>query len=84
MALVLNHQTATQFAARLRERYRNASRDECARIATWILNHIEFGDFTDTQVRNAFGLTVTQYNNLKAKLTTLRTNWLAVQAAAGE
>ena len=84
MALVLNHQTATQFAARLRERYRTASREECARIATWILNHIEAGDFTDTQVRNVFGLTVTQYNTLKSKMTTLRTNWLAVQAAAGE
>jgi len=84
MALVLNHQTATQFAAKLRERYRNASKEECARIATWILNHIEAGDFTDTEVRNAFSLTVTQWDTLKAKMTTLRTNWLAVQAAEGE
>ena len=84
MALNLKHQTAAQFAARLRERYRNASREECARIATWILNRIEAGDITDAQVRTAFGLTVTQYNNLKTRMTNLRTNWLAVQAAAGE
>lgn len=84
MALNLKHQTATQFAARLRERYRGASREECARIATWLLNRIEAGDFTDTQVRNAFGLTVGQYTTLKSKWTTLRANWLAVQAAAGE
>lgn len=84
MALNLRYQTATQFATRLRERYRNASREECARIATWILGKIEAGDVTDTQVRNAFGLTVAQYNTLKTKMTNLRANWLAVQAAAGE
>ena len=84
MALNLKHQTAAQFAARLRERYRNASKEECARIATWILNRIEAGDFTDTQVRNAFGLTAGQYTTLKSKWTNLRTNLLAVQAAVGE
>jgi len=84
VALNLKHQSATQFAARLRERYRSASKEECARIATWILHHIEAGDFTDTQVRNAFGLTAGQYTTLKSKWTTLRTSWLAVQAAAGE
>jgi hypothetical protein len=84
MALTLRHQTKAQFAARLRERYRNASREEAARIATWLLNSIEAGDFTDLQVRTAFGLTSGQWTTLKAKLTTLRTNWLAVLAAAGE
>ena len=84
MALTLRHQTKAQFAARLRERYRNASREEAARIATWVLNSIEAGDFTDLQVRTAFGLTSGQWTTLKAKLTTLRTNWLAVLAAAGE
>lgn len=84
MALNLRHQTAAQFAARLRERYRNASREEAARIATWILNRIEAGDLTDAQVRNAFGLTVTQYNAMKTRMTNLRTAYQAVQAAAGE
>lgn len=84
MALNLRHQTAAQFAARLRERYRSASREEAARIATWLLNRIEAGDFTDAQVRNAFGLTVTQYNQMKTRMANLRTAWLAVQAAQGE
>ncbi len=84
MALVLNHQTAAQFAARLRERYRNASKVEACRLAKWMLDHIEAGDFTDTQVRNAFGLTAGQYTTIKAKWTTMRTNYEAVQAAAGE
>lgn len=84
MALTLRHQTAAQFAARLRERYRSAGKEEAARIATWVLNHIDNGDFTETQVRNAFGLNVTQWNTLKAKMTTLRTQWQAIQAAQGE
>ncbi len=84
MALNRRYQTAAQFAARLRERYRSASREECARIATWILNRIEAGDITDAQVRNAFGLTAGQYTTLKSKMTSLRTNWLGVQSAAGE
>ena len=42
---------------RLRLRYLKSSRIECARIAKWILDHIDAGDFTDVQVRNAFGLT---------------------------
>lgn len=84
MALSLKYQTAAQFAARLRERYRNASKEEAARIATWILNRIEAGDITDAQVRSAFGLTAGQYTTLKTKMTNLRASWLAVQAAAGE
>jgi len=84
MALNLKHQTAAEFAARLRERYRNASKEEAARIATWIMNHLDNGDFTETQLRTVFGLTPAQLTTLKAKLTALRDNWQAVQAARGE
>jgi hypothetical protein len=84
MALNLQHQTPAQFAAYLRERYRNAKRDDVARLAKWILDHLEAGDFTDLQFRTAFGLTSGQWTTLKAKMTTLRTNYEAVQAAAGE
>ena len=84
MAINLNHQTAAQFAARLREWWRNSTREECARIAWWIIERINAGDVTDAQLRNAFGLTVAQYNTLKTKWTNLRTAYNAVQAAAGE
>lgn len=84
MALNLKHQTAAQLAARFRERFRGASKEEAARMATWLLNRIDEGDFTDAQVRSAFGLTVTQYNNLKTRMGTLRANWQAVQTAQGE
>lgn len=78
------YQTAAQFAARLRARYQVASKENAARIATWILDRITAGQLTDLQVRTAFGLTTTQYNAMKTRMNTLRTNWLAVQAAAGE
>lgn len=84
MALNLKEQTPTQFAARLRSRYLASSQTECARLATWVLNHIEAGDFTDAQVRGAFGLSSLQYTTLKTKWTTLRTSYLAAIAAVGE
>jgi hypothetical protein len=84
MAIDFKHQTAAQFAARFRARYRVASGAEAARLANWILNHIAAGDFTDAQVRNAFGLTTQQYTNLKTRMQALSTNWSAVQAAQGE
>lgn len=84
MALNLQHQTAAEFAARLRARYLSSSREECARIAKWILDHIEAGDFTELQVRNAFGLSAAQWTTLKTKLTNLRIAYNAVQVAAGE
>jgi len=84
VALNLRHQTAAQFVARFRERFRAAEREDAAKMATWLLNRIADGDVTDTQVRNAFGLNNTQYNALKTRMTNLRTAWLAVQAARGE
>lgn len=83
MALNLKHQTVAEFAARLRERYRNSSRGDAARIAKWILDHLEAGDFTETQLRNVFGLTAGQWTTLKAKMTNLRAAYEAVQAAQG-
>lgn len=84
MALVLNYQTPAQFAARLRQRYRNSSRDESCRLAGWMLDKLEAGDVTDAQLRAVFGLTVTQWNALKSKFLTMRTNYDSTQAAAGE
>ena len=84
MALNLRYQTTAEFAVKLRARFKAAGREEACRIATWILNHLEAGDFTETQLRNVFGLTVTQWNTLKTKFTNMRTAYLAVQAASGE
>lgn len=84
MALILNHQTKAQFVAHLRVSYMSASKEQLAQLATLILGWIEVGDITDTQVRNAFGLTVNQWNTLKTKMTNLRANYNAVLSSKGE
>ena len=84
MALQLRYATGTQLAEAFRERYRSSTREECARLAAWLLARIADGTWTDTQVRNAFGLTVAQYNAMKTRMQTLADHWAAVQAAEGE
>ena len=82
--LDLRHQTPAQFAARLRLRFKNATKVEAARIATWIMDRLDAGDITDAQMRTVFGLTLTQWNNLKTRLTNLRTAYRTVDGARGE
>lgn len=81
----VQHQTGTEFAARFRARYKDSSKVECAKLAKWLLDQIDAGNFTDAAVRTAFGMTTTQWNTLKTnKLTPLRTAYNAVLAAQGE
>ena len=84
MALLLKHQTAEQFIARLREAYRNSERERLVLIAKWLLARIQAGDVTDAQCRTAFGLNVTQWNALKTRMQTAVTAYNAIQAAQGE
>lgn len=84
MALNLKHAAKTQLADAFRVRYKASSQVECARLATWLLNRIDAGDFTDAQVQTAFGLSAGQYTTLKTKFTNLRTAYNAVLAALGE
>jgi hypothetical protein len=81
---VLIYATKVQFVPVLREAYRSSIQSECARLATWVLNRIDSGYVTETQVQNAFGLTAGQWTTLKAKMVALRTDYQAIQAAAGE
>lgn len=82
--LVLKHQTKAELAARIRAAYKDSSRERTAKIATFILNHIDAGDFTETEVRNVFGLSAGQWNTLKTKMENLRTAYFSVDAAGGE
>lgn len=84
MALLLKHQTAEAFIARVREAYRNGDRERLVKIARFILSRIQAGDITDAQCRNAFGLNVTQWNNLKTRMQNLVTADNALNAATGE
>ena len=84
MAFAPKHQTPQEFVQRFRAAFREGNRDRLAKLANWLLNRIAAGDVTDTQARNAFGLTVTQWNTLKTKMQTLVNNYNAVQSATGE
>lgn len=84
MPLALKHQTAAEFIARFREAYRNADKERLARLAKWLLARIAAGDITDTQARNAFGMTVQQWNTKKTQMQTLLDHFDAVQAAQGD
>jgi hypothetical protein len=84
MALNLEHQTPAEFADRLRERYRNSTQLECARIAAWLYDHYQAGDFTAGQLRLAFGMDANQFSIFVAKVLLLRDHYLAILAAEGE
>ena len=82
--MILQHQTPAQFLSRLRDAYASAQGSDVARLATRMQDWITAGDFTEAQVRQAFGLTLAQWAPLKARMITLRTQYQAVQAARGE
>ena len=84
MALLLKHQTAEAFIAKVRQAYRDGSPEVLVKIARFIISRIQAGDITDTQCRTAFGMNVTQWNTLKTKMNNLITADNAVRSAVGE
>ena len=84
MVLTLKHATLAQLGARFRERFKASEGAETARLAKWLLARITDGTFTETQVRNFFGLTAGQWTTLKGKLQTLQSRLDDVLAARGE
>lgn len=83
-APVLRFQTGAEFLQRLREFYRQAGAERCARIARWIIRRLDAGHVTAAQLRNAFNLTAGQWSTLEAKMRNLASNIEAVEQAAGE
>lgn len=80
----LKHSTNTELAAFVRALYKESNKETLARIAKRILEWISNGRFTETQVRNVFELTVTQWNTLKAKMQVLVDSFNVIEAAEGE
>lgn len=80
----LTQQTASELATRFRTAYQAATDLKAARMAWWIIERINAGNFTDAQVRTAFGMTTTQYTAMKTRMTTLHDQYAAVVAARGE
>lgn len=81
---VLSHTTNAELSAYVRSLYKTSSREMLAQLAKRILEWITNGRFTDTQIRNAFGLTAAQWTTLKTKMQTLVNNYNSVQVAMGE
>lgn len=79
---VLTENTAAQFAARLREDFRSNRGERACYLAWWLLRRIAAGDVTDAQCRAAFGLTLTQWNNIKTNTLTPRSDTYAAIIAA--
>lgn len=84
MALLLKHQTVSEFVTRMRAAYRDGDAARVLRVAKFIIGRIQAGDITDAQCRNAFGLTVNQWNNLKVKMNNLIDADIIVRSAVGE
>lgn len=82
--LTFVYATKAQLGNAFRAAFKVATQVEAERLAKWLLDHIDAGDFTDAQVQSFFGYTTTQYNNLKARATTMRTEYNDMLAAAGE
>lgn len=81
---VLVHTTNNELAAYVRQLYRNSTREILALVAKRILEWINNGRFTDTQVRTAFGLDAVSWTLLKTKMQDLVAKYEAVKAAEGE
>lgn len=74
MALVLQHQTKSEFAlrfwARLDKAFTNGNKILFSRMVWWIYQRISDGDFTSNEVRLSYNsyfgksLNTTQWNNL--------------------
>ena len=84
MALELKHQTAAQFAARLKARFKAAEKYEKARIAAWMYNRVQAGDITVAQIKAAFGLTDPQWLVFRDRLLALKQHYDAIQAEVAE
>jgi hypothetical protein len=83
MAIILKHQTVEAFVARVRAAYRDGNTDTLVKIARFLIARVQAGDLTDAQVRTAFGLNTTQWNNLKTQMQALINADNTVKSAVG-
>lgn len=76
--------TKTQLANAFKVAFKNATKVEAARLATWLLNRIDDATWTEAQVYNALGYTSNQWTNtVKPRLEGYRTAYNAVISATG-
>lgn len=71
MALLLKHQTPSDFVARFRAAWRDGAQERLVLLSRFMIARIQAGDITDAQCRTAFGMNATQWNAIKSKMSTL-------------
>lgn len=84
MAIQLKYATQAQIGQALRERFKNASKEDLYRLAAKIKKHYDLGDFTDAQMKSLFNLTAPQWATLKGKIVNYAAAYDAMQNAVGE
>ena len=83
--LKLHYLNATTFAARVREEYRNSSRERLYYLSWWLVEMITTGYLTNAQVRDAFGMDASTYSTfMNTKVVPRHDSWAAVLLAQGE
>lgn len=79
------HTTKANLLQALREAYKDATKMETLRLGKKFINHINARDFTDIELRAAFGgLTNTQLTELKRRLVNVASLYDSLQVASGE
>lgn len=83
MALALKYATANQLAAAFKERLRDSTGLEAARLARIVIRLIADGTYTETQIRTALGLTAVQWNAAKTRFQDYKDKLDALDTATG-
>jgi hypothetical protein len=84
MPIILKHQTVEAFISKVRAAYRDGNSEVLVLIARFLIARVQAGDLTDAQLRSAFGLNTTQWNNLKAEMQALINADNLVKSAVGK
>ena len=83
MPLILKHQTEAEFLGRLRTAYMNSVGDDTINIGAYVTASIARGDWSDAQLRAAWGATAAAWNTVKADMRAMVDARAVVRGAAG-
>jgi len=80
----LKYATKAQLVAAIRERFASSAGPELHRLSAKIKTAMDAGEFTDEEMRMAFGKSTAQWAALKGKITTYATRYSDMHSARGE
>lgn len=80
----LHHATKDELLVVWRDLFRKTEKERAGALATWVLNHLEGGHWTDEQLRRVFSVSTNDYSSLKSRLESMRLAWNNTQVLRGE